>query len=206
MRITNKEGQSYGGLYEDFEVGQVKKHWPGKTITESDNNLFCLLTRNDNPLHSDAHYMSEHQHGKILVNGALVFSLVVGISVRDTSGQAIANLEYEKIVHNGPVFLGDTIYAETEILGKRETSKGDRGIIHVESRAHNQHGEQVLTSKRRRFLVGKGSEAATVGDGGVWLGSLLKDCGLRLGCEVVFVQLFDFVSALSDDADIVVYH
>ena len=160
MRIANKEGQSYGGLYEDFEVGQVKKHWPGKTITESDNNLFCLLTRNDNPLHSDAQYMSEHQHGKILVNGALVFSLVVGISVRDTSGQAIANLEYEKIVHDGPVFLGDTIYAETEILVKRETSKGDRGIIHVESRAHNQHGEQVLTL-RRRFLVGRGSDAAT---------------------------------------------
>ena len=87
LRIGNREGQSYGGLYEDFEVGQVKKHWPGKTITESDNNLFCLLTRNDNPLHSDAQYMSEHQHGKILVNGALVFSLVVGMSVRDTSGQ-----------------------------------------------------------------------------------------------------------------------
>ena len=76
------------------------------------------------------------------------------MSVRDTSGQAIANLEYEKIIHNAPVFLGDTIYAETEILDKRETSKGNRGIIHVESRAFNQRGERVLTF-RRRFLVAK---------------------------------------------------
>ena len=158
---TAKDGrQHYGGVYEDFQVGEVKKHWPGKTITESDNNLFCLLTRNDNPLHSDAQYMERHQHGKILVAGTLVFSLVVGMSVRDTSGQAIANLEYEKITHDGPVFLGDTIYAETEILDKRETSKSDRGIIHVESRAFNQRGEQVLTF-RRRFLVPKGQAKGT---------------------------------------------
>ncbi len=156
MSTANDGRLHYGGLYEDFRVGEVKKHWPGKTISESDNNLFCLLTRNDNPLHSDAHYMEGHQHGKILVAGTLVFSLVVGMSVRDTSGQAIANLDYEKITHDGPVFLGDTIYAETEILDKRETSKGDRGIIHVESRAFNQRGEQVLTL-RRRFLVPKGS-------------------------------------------------
>ena len=156
MSTANDGRQHYGGVYEDFQVGEVKKHWPGKTITESDNNLFCLLTRNDNPLHSDAQYMKGHQQGKILVAGTLVFSLVVGISVRDTSGQAIANLEYEKITHDGPVFLGDTIYAETEILDKRETSKSDRGIIHVESRAFNQRGEQVLTF-RRRFLVPKGS-------------------------------------------------
>lgn len=156
MSTANDGRQHYGGVYEDFRVGEVKKHWPGKTITESDNNLFCLLTRNDNPLHSDAQYMKGHQHGKILVAGTLVFSLVVGMSVRDTSGQAIANLEYEKITHDGPVFLGDTIYAETEILDKRETSKGDRGVIHVESRAFNQRGEQVLTF-RRRFLVPKGS-------------------------------------------------
>ncbi len=156
MSTANDGRQHYGGVYEDFRVGEVKRHWPGKTITESDNNLFCLLTRNDNPLHSDAHYMEGHQHGKILVAGTLVFSLVVGMSVRDTSGQAIANLDYEKITHDGPVFLGDTIYAETEILDKRETGKGDRGIIHVESRAFNQRGEQVLTF-RRRFLVPKGS-------------------------------------------------
>ncbi len=154
MTVGNEGRPAYGGLYESFRVGEVRKHWPGKTITESDNNLFCLLTRNDNPLHSDAHHMQGHQHGKILVNGALVFSLVVGMSVRDTSGQAVANLEYERVEHTAPVFLGDTIYAETQVLGKRETSKGDRGVIHVESRAYNQRGQQVLTL-RRRFLVPK---------------------------------------------------
>ncbi len=154
MSTVTEAREHYGGMYEDFQVGQVTKHWPGKTITESDNNLFCLLTRNDNPIHSDEHYMKGHQHGKILVVGTLVFSLAVGMTVRDTSGQAIANLEYEKVTHDGPVFLGDTIYAETEILDKRETSRGDRGIIYVETRAFNQRDEKVLTL-RRRFLVPK---------------------------------------------------
>ena len=149
-----EQSSRYGGLFEDFCPGQVFKHWPGKTITESDNNLFSLLTRNDNPLHSDAHHMASHQHGKILVNGTLVFSLVVGMSVRDTSGQAVANLEYERVVHEGPVFIGDTIYGETEVLETRETSRGNRGIVYVESRGFNQRGERVLTF-RRRFLVGK---------------------------------------------------
>ena len=144
--------QGYATPYEDFQVGHVFKHWPGKTITESDNNLFCLLTRNDSPLHSDAYYMEGHQHSKILVVGTLVFSLVVGMSVRGISGGAIANLEYEKVTHGGPVFLGDTVYAETEVLDKRETSRGGRGIIYVETRAFNQRGEQVLTL-RRRFMV-----------------------------------------------------
>ena len=144
----------FGGLYEDFQPGQLMKHWPGKTIFESDNNLFCLLTRNDNPIHSDAEYMKGHQHGQPLVVGTLVISLIVGMTVRDTSGKAIANLEYEKITHDGPVFIGDTLYAETEILDKRETSKGDRGIIYLETRGINQRGEKILTV-RRRFLVPK---------------------------------------------------
>lgn len=154
MSIVKESREQFGGLYEDFQVGVLIKHWPGKTITESDNNLFCLLTRNDNPIHSDVHYMEGHQHGQILVAGTLTLSLMVGMSVRDTSGQAIANLEYEKITHDGPVFIGDTLYAETEILDKRETSRGNRGIIYVETRAFNQRGEKVLTM-RRRFLVPK---------------------------------------------------
>ena len=145
----------FGGYLEDFVPGDVFKHWPGKTVTEMDNHLFSLITLNDNPLHTDAHYMSKHQHGQILVNGAYVLSLVVGMSVRDTSGKAIANLEYEKITHNGPVFQGDTIYAESEILEVRESrSRPDRGIVYLESRGINQREEQVLTL-RRRFLVSK---------------------------------------------------
>ena len=118
-----------------------------------DNHLFSLLTMNHNPLHLDENQMKSHQHGRILVNGTLVFSLVVGMSVRDTSGKAIANLEYERITHDGPVFQGDTIYAESEILEVKESrSHPDRGVVHIESRGFNQRHEKVLTL-RRRFLV-----------------------------------------------------
>ena len=144
--------EAFGGYLEDFQPGDVFKHWPGKTITEGDNHLFSLLTMNPNPLHIDDNYMQGHQHGKILVVGTLVLSLAVGMSVRDTSGKAIANLEYERITHDGPVFQGDTIYAESEVLEVRESrSRPDRGIVYLESRAFNQRNEQVLTL-RRRFL------------------------------------------------------
>ncbi len=146
---------TFGGYLEDFTPGDVYKHWPGKTITEMDNHLFSLLTMNTNPLHIDENYMKKHQHGKILVAGPLVLSLVVGMSVRDTSGKAIANLEYEKITHDGPVFHGDTIYAESEVLDVRESkSRPDRGIVYLESRGVNQRDEKILTL-RRRFLVPK---------------------------------------------------
>ena len=146
---------TFGGYLEDFVPGDIFKHWPGKTVTEMDNHLFSLLTMNHNPLHIDERYMSEHQHGKILVNGALVLSLVVGMSVPEMSGKAIANLEYEKIVHTGPTFHGDTIYAESEILEVTESrSRPDRGIVYIETRAHNNREEQILTM-RRRFLVPK---------------------------------------------------
>ena len=146
---------SYGGYFEDFTPGDTYRHWPGKTITEADNHIFTLLTMNTNPLHIDEHYMSEHQHGKILVVGPLVISLVVGMSVPDTSGKAVANLEYESIKHTAPVFQGDTLYAESVILETTPTrSRNDRGIIYMESRGYNQRDETVLTL-RRRFLVPK---------------------------------------------------
>ena len=147
--------ESFGGYLEDFKPGDIFKHWPGKTITEADNHIFSLLTMNTNPLHIDESYMRDHEHGKILVVGTLVMSLVVGMSVKDTSGKAIANLEYERVTHDAPVFQGDTIYAESEILEVRESrSRADRGIVYMESRAFNQRGEKVLTL-RRRFLVPK---------------------------------------------------
>jgi len=146
---------TFGGHLEDFERGDVYKHWPGKTITEADNHMFSLLTMNNNPLHTDENYMKKHPHGKILVVGPLVISILVGMSVRDTSGKAVANLEYEKITHDAPVFHGDTIYGESEILDVRESrTKPDRGIVYMESRAFNQDGIKVVTL-RRRFLVRK---------------------------------------------------
>ena len=155
MGTIHDARESFGGYLEDFRPGDVFKHWPGKTITEGDNHLFSLLTMNDNPLHIDDHYMEGHQHGKILVAGTLVIGLVVGMSVRDTSGKAIANLEYERITHDGPVYVGDTVYAESEVLDVTESrTKTDRGVVYIESHAINQRGERILTM-RRRFLVPK---------------------------------------------------
>ena len=143
---------SYGGYFEDFSPGDVFHHWPGKTITEADNHMFSLLTMNTNPLHIDQNHMAGHQHGRILVVGPLVMSLVVGMSVPDTSGRAVANLEYESVRHVAPVFIGDTIYARSEILDTTPTSGGGRGVVYMESLGVNQRGETVLTL-RRRFLV-----------------------------------------------------
>ena len=144
---------SFGGWFEEFSPGQIFKHWPGNTITEMDNHLFSLLTMNDNPLHTDENYMSDHQHGRTLVNGLLIMSLVVGMSVRQTSGKAIANLLYESVTHDGPTFHGDTIYAESEVIEVTPSrSRDDRGMIYIESRGINQKGDKVLTL-RRKFLV-----------------------------------------------------
>ena len=144
---------SFGGWFEEFSPGQIFKHWPGKTITEMDNHLFSLLTMNDNPLHTDENYMSDHQHGRTLVNGLLIMSLVVGMSVRQTSGKAIANLLYESVTHDGPTLHGDTIYAESEAIEVTPSrSRDDRGMIYIESRGINQKGDKVLTL-RRKFLV-----------------------------------------------------
>jgi acyl dehydratase len=141
---------AFGRYFEEFEVGEVIKHWPGRTILEADDTWFSLLTMNQHPLHIDAHYASQTQHGQRLVVGTLVFSIVVGMTVSDISGRAIANLEYEEIKHERPVFHGDTIYAESRILDKRESrTKPDRGIVHVETHGLNQRGEIVLTLKRR---------------------------------------------------------
>lgn len=148
--------QSVLGLYyEDFEIGSEIVHSLSKTIFESDNNFFSLMTMNHHPVHTNIDYAANNQHGKILVVGTLVFSLAVGITVPDISGKAVANLDYENIRHLNPVFIGDTIYVRTRIIDKRESkSKNDRGIIFVESTAFNQNGVDVL-SFRRHVLVKK---------------------------------------------------
>ncbi|MDG4949882.1 MaoC family dehydratase [Weeksellaceae bacterium KMM 9724] len=145
----------FGNYLEDFNVGDTIQHALSKTIFESDNNLFSLLTMNHHPVHLNNDFVKGHQHGQILVVGTLVFSLAVGITVGDISGKAIANLEYESIKHLNPVFINDTIYVRTKILDKRESkSKSDRGIIYVESIAYNQDGIDVL-SFRRKVLIPK---------------------------------------------------
>jgi acyl dehydratase len=145
----------FGRFLEDFSEGAVYRHSVRKTITESDNNLFCLLTMNHHPVHLDQSYAASAQHGQVLVVGTLVFSLAVGLTVADISGKAIANLAYEAIQHDGPVHIGDTLHAETEVLKIHEAkSKPDRGIVYVETRVFNQREEKVLTF-RRQVLIPK---------------------------------------------------
>ena len=150
----------FGRWFEDFVPGDVYRHWPGKTITEYDDHLFCMITMNHHPVHTNA-WFAEHEspHGKNLVVGNLVYSLVLGMSVPDVSGAAIANLEVESLQHKRPTFHGDTIYAETTVLEKRESaSRPDRGIVTVETRGFNQRGEEVCYF-RRRVMVRKQAAA-----------------------------------------------
>jgi acyl dehydratase len=146
----------FGRYFEEFEVGDIYRHWPGKTITEADDHLFCMVTMNHHPLHTDAFYAERQtEFGRNVVVGNLVYSLVLGMSVPDVSGVAIANLEVESLVHKAPTFHGDTIYAETKVLDKVEsTTKPDRGVVAVETRAYNQRGEEVCYF-RRKVLVPK---------------------------------------------------
>ena len=150
----------FGRYFEDFEPGDVYKHWPGKTITEYDDHLFCMITMNHHPLHTNE-WFAEHEtvQGKNVVVGNLVYSLVLGMSVPDVSGVAIANLEVESLQHKKPTFHGDTIYAETKVLDKKESkSKDDRGVVSVETRGFNQRGEEVCYF-RRSVMIPKRSAA-----------------------------------------------
>jgi acyl dehydratase len=155
---------AYGRYFEEFQVGEVIRHWPGRTITEADCTWFALLTMNQHPVHSDAHYAATFtQHKQRLVLGPLVFAIGIGMTVADVSGRAIANLEIERIVHDGPVFIGDTIYSESTVLAVRESRRGDRGTVTVETRVSNQRGERVMTF-RRTALVPRRTHA-TLGEG-----------------------------------------
>jgi acyl dehydratase len=143
----------FGRALEEFEVGAVYRHWPGKTITEFDDHMFCLLTMNHHPVHLDAHYGESTQFGRNIVVGNLVYSLLLGMSVADVSGKAIANLEIESLRHVAPIFHGDTLYGETEVLEVTPSkSKNDRGVVYVETRGYNQDGVLVCIF-RRKVLV-----------------------------------------------------
>ena len=143
----------YGRFYEEFSVGDVYKHWPGRTITDTDNTWFSLLSQNQHPIHIDNNYASKvSEKGKCLINGILVLAIAVGQSVVDISGKAIANLGYDSIEHLAPTYSGDTIYSESKILDKSLTSKGDSGIIFSEIKVMNQKKEIVMTLKRKTLV------------------------------------------------------
>ena len=147
--------EEIGRYYEDFEIGAIYEHRPGRTISESDNTWFTLLTMNTHPLHFDVEYASHSEFGKPLVNSCLTLSMVAGMSVSDTSQKAIANLGWTDIKMPNPVFVGDTLYAESEVLDKRESnSRPTQGIVSVRTTGKKQDGTVVM-SYDRSFLVPK---------------------------------------------------
>jgi acyl dehydratase len=142
-----------GAYFEEFTVGEEISHCLSKTIFESDNNLFSLLTMNHHPVHINSDYSSNEQHTQILVPGTLVFCLVVHMSIMDLSGLAIANLGYENIEHLKPTFINDTLYSRSKIIDKYASkSKLDRGIICAETTGVNQKGECVIKFSRKILI------------------------------------------------------
>lgn len=138
-----------GRYYEDFVIGDIYEHHPGRTITESDNINFSLMTMNQHPMHCDANYASKSEFKRPIVNSGLSLAIVLGMTVNDVSLKAIANLGWKNIELTGPLFPGDTLYAESEVLEKRESkSRPTQGIVTVETRAFNQHGRPVMNFVR----------------------------------------------------------
>lgn len=137
----------YGRYFEELEPGQTFRHWPGRTIAEFDDTLFSLLSMNQHPVHIDEHYAAQTQHGRRLVEGPIVISLVIGMSQADIGGHATQTVEYSDIRHAGPVFHGDTIYASSTVV-----AKDDNGIVTVEHRGLNQRDELILTMRRKIVL------------------------------------------------------
>ena len=155
----NRYREDIGRYYEDFVVGDIYEHRPGRTITSADNSWFTLLTMNTHPLHFDMAYASKSEFGRVVVNSCLTLSIVVGMSVSDTSQKAIANLGWTNIDLTQPVFVGDTIYAESEVLEKRESaSRKSQGIIGIRTLGIKSDGTEFMTFKRS-ILVPKAVKA-----------------------------------------------
>jgi len=155
----NRYRETFGRYYEDFEIGHIYEHRPGRTISEADNTWFTLLTMNKHPLHFDSEYAAKSEFKKPLVNSAFTLALVAGMTVSDVSQKAIANLGWTDIRMPAPVFIGDTLYAESEVLEKRESkSRPTQGIVTVRTTAMKQGGTVVM-SFQRTILVPKRGHA-----------------------------------------------
>lgn len=139
-----------GKFFEDLNTGDHIRHMQGRTITEMDNTLFCALTMNTQPLHLNEDFASRTQFGQRIVNGIFTLGLVVGLTVGDlTEGTVVANLGYDRVVHPNPVFHGDTIYVETDVLEKRESrSHADRGIVRLKHTGRKPDGTIVIELER----------------------------------------------------------
>lgn len=145
-----------GRCYEDFEVGQVIRHPLGRTVTTTDNQWFTLMTVNSNPIHFDAHYASQTEFGRPLVNSCFTLALVTGLSVADVSQYAV-NLGWDEVRMPAPVFEGDTIYAQTEVLTKRDSkSRPHMGLVEIKSTGFKQDGTVVLEFRRTILVYRRG--------------------------------------------------
>lgn len=153
-RIYDAREERFGRYLDEFEVGDVFRHWPGKTVTEADDHLFCMLTMAASPLHIDRHFAkAEMPDGLNVVVGTYVYSLLLGMSVPDISGRAIANLGLSELRHLAPLFHGDTLYGETEVLGTRlSASRPGEGILTVRTDGFNQDRLKVCTFTRSVLL------------------------------------------------------
>lgn len=146
-----------GKYYDELEIGQIIKHEVGRTLAEYDNILFSTLTMNSSPLHINADFMTRSEYGKPLMNGIFTLGVVVGITVQDlTAGTILANLGYENIRHPKPMFAGDTLYVETEVLEKRESkSRPDTGVVKLKHLGRNQQGEICVEVTRSALFLKK---------------------------------------------------
>lgn len=153
----NRYREAYGRYFEDFIIGDIYEHRPGRTITESDNTWFTLLTMNQHPVHFDAEYAAKSEFKKPLVNSCLTLSIVAGMSVSDVSQKNIANLGWTDIKLPNPVFIGDTLYAESEVLAKRESkSRPTQGIVTIKTIGNKQGGATVMEFERTMLVPKRG--------------------------------------------------
>jgi itaconyl-CoA hydratase len=145
-----------GRCYEDFEVGMLMRHPLGRTVTATDNTWFTLLTVNANPIHFDAHYAAQTEFGRPLMNSTFTLALVTGLSVSDVSQNAV-NLGWDEVRMPAPVFEGDTIYAQTEVLSKRESkSRPHMGLVEIKTAGFKQDGTIVMTYRRTILVYKRG--------------------------------------------------
>ncbi len=153
----NRYRETFGRYFEDFHVGDVYEHRPGKTVTEYDNHLFTLLTLNTHPLHFDAEFAKASEFKRNLVVSPYTLALCIGMSVTDCSQKAIANLGMDDVKFTAPVFAGDTIYAESEVLAKRESkSRPGQGIVTITTTGKNQDGVAVCVFTRNMLIPARG--------------------------------------------------
>lgn len=153
----NRYRETFGRYYEDFQVGDVYEHRPGRTITQTDNIWFTLLTMNTHPMHFDEEYAKASEFGKCIVCSPFTVALMVGMSVSDVSQKAIANLGWSDIRLTHPVYAGDTLYSESEVVEKRESqSRPNAGIVTVHTTGKNQDGKVVCTFTRTMLIAKTG--------------------------------------------------